>query len=159
MKKLDVGWFSFTCCEDSTIIFTELLNTHFQTWKEVFNLKHARVLQPHNELGPFDIAFIEGAISSQTQEEKVKKIRSLTEKVVAIGACACIGMPSSQRNQFTPEQLRQIQFLLDRFDYGATVKKIDDVIQVDYKVPGCPMNEKVFLETVDKLLVDFGVKT
>jgi hypothetical protein len=25
-KRLVVGWFSFTCCEDSTILFTELLN-------------------------------------------------------------------------------------------------------------------------------------
>ena len=32
-KRLVVGWFSFTCCEDSTILFTELLNDHFDEWR------------------------------------------------------------------------------------------------------------------------------
>jgi len=32
-KKLKIGWFSFTCCEDSTIMFTEMLNDHFFAWK------------------------------------------------------------------------------------------------------------------------------
>lgn len=152
---LDIGWFSFTCCEDSTIIFTELLNTHFKEWKGLFNFKHARVLQKKNELSPFDIAFIEGAVSSAEQEEKAKKIRKLSKKVVAIGACACVGMPSSQRNQFTASQLKEIQFLLDRFSHLDKVKKLEEVIKVDYKVPGCPMNEKIFLETIDKLLKEF----
>lgn len=156
MNKLNIGWFSFTCCEDSTIIFTELLNTHFQQWRKIFNFQHARVLQKANVLGPFDIAFIEGAISSPEQAKKAKQIRQLSKKVVAIGACACIGMPAGQRNQFTPKQLQEIQFLLDRFDYSDKVKKLEDVIKVDYKVPGCPMNEKIFLETVSQLLKDFN---
>jgi hypothetical protein len=33
--RLVVGWFSFTCCEDSTILFTELLNDHLEEWKKV----------------------------------------------------------------------------------------------------------------------------
>lgn len=157
MRKLDVGWFSFTCSEDSTIIFTELLNTHFEEWKKVFNFKHARILQQKNEMCPFDIAFIEGAISSKKQEGQVRTIRQLSKKIVAIGACACIGMPSSQRNTFTSEQAKKIQFLLDRFDYSDKVKKLEDVIDVDYKVPGCPMSEKAFLNTIEKLFEYFNV--
>jgi coenzyme F420-reducing hydrogenase gamma subunit len=152
MRKLDIGWFSFTCCEDSTIIFTELANTRFKEWKKIFNFKHARIFKQKNEMGPFDIAFIEGATSSKEQEEKVKTIRNLSKKIVAIGACACIGMPSSQRNQFTPKQLAQIQFLLDRFKYSKKVKKLEDIIKVDYKVPGCPMNEKIFLKTIEEII-------
>src|ERR671912_21099 len=34
-ERLVVGWFSFTCCEDSTILLTELLNDHFDEWKKV----------------------------------------------------------------------------------------------------------------------------
>lgn len=159
MRKLDIGWFSLTCCEDSTIIFTELLNTHFAQWKKLFNFKHARVLKRNNKMGVFDIAFIEGAISSKEQENRVKMLRQLAKKVVAIGACACIGMPSSQRNQFSPQQLQQIQFLLDRFKYSDKVKKLEDVIKVDYKIPGCPMNEAVFLRIIDQLLDEFKVKS
>lgn len=152
MKKLDMGWFSFTCCEDSTIIFTELLNKHLNTWNNILNFKHVRVLKQQNENGPFDISFIEGAISSQKQEKRVKEIREISKFIVAIGACAVTGMPSSQRNQFTPKQKAEVQFLLDRFDYNDRVLRVEDVIKVDFKVPGCPMNEKIFLQTIDQLI-------
>ena len=32
VKKLKVGWFTFTCSEDSTIMFTELMNEHYEEW-------------------------------------------------------------------------------------------------------------------------------
>ncbi|MCR4263324.1 MAG: hypothetical protein NUV98_01220, partial [Candidatus Roizmanbacteria bacterium] len=64
MSKLRVGWFSFTCCEDSTILFTELLNTHWDEWKEKIEFVNARVLKTNRELKDLDISFVEGAISS-----------------------------------------------------------------------------------------------
>src|SRR3989344_5066858 len=108
-KKLRIGWFTFSCCEDSTIIFTELMNDHWQTWKKVLDIRHARVLQTHNVLDELDVAFIEGALSSQTHVDRVKEIRQKSKKVVAIGACAVVGLPSTQRNQFDPERLEEIR--------------------------------------------------
>ena len=45
-------------------------------------------------MGEFDIAFIEGAIASDQQAEQLHKIRSLAKKLVAVGACAVVGMPA-----------------------------------------------------------------
>jgi predicted thioredoxin/glutaredoxin len=61
-KKLRIGIFSFTCCEDSTILFTELMNKHYETWRKVLDIRHARVLQSHNVMDEMDVAFVEGAI-------------------------------------------------------------------------------------------------
>ncbi len=47
-KKLVVGWFSFTCCEDSTILFTELLNDHLDEWKKVVEFRYVRQLKTKN---------------------------------------------------------------------------------------------------------------
>ena len=90
-KKLVIGWFSFTCCEDSTIVLTELLNDHLDEWKKVIEFKHMRVLKTKNDMSNLDVAFIEGAASSEKQEEEMKKIRENAKYVVAIGACACTG--------------------------------------------------------------------
>ncbi len=100
-QKLKIGWFSFSCCEDNTMVMTELLNEHWQEWKKLFDFRHARVLKSKNEWDNFDIAFIEGAISSEQQIATVKKIRKCSQKVVAIGACAVQGLPAGQRNTFT----------------------------------------------------------
>src|SRR3990172_5810077 len=106
-KKLVVGWFSFTCCEDSTILFTELLNDHLDEWKKLVEFRYVRQLKTKNSMEGLDVAFIEGAISSDRQAEEVKKIRENAKYVVAIGACACTGLPSASRNDFVDEMINE----------------------------------------------------
>lgn len=156
-KKLVIGWFSFTCCEDSTILFTELLNDHFDEWKKLIEFRHVKALKTDNQLHDLDVAFVEGAISSPTQAEEVIKIRQNSKKVVAVGNCACTSLPSASRNQFKPDQLTdKIKWYYETFDY-TDVKKLEDVIQVDDKVMGCPMLVPQFLNVVTKYLKEFGV--
>ncbi|MBI5465927.1 MAG: hypothetical protein HY974_01405 [Candidatus Kerfeldbacteria bacterium] len=150
--KLKIGWFSFSCCEDSTIVFTELLNDHWQEWKEVFDFRHVRVLKSKNVFDEFDIAFVEGAIASDTQAATLRQIRQRAKKLVAIGACAVQGMPAAQRNTFNEEQNKAIEFLLARFAALPKVLKVSEVVKVDAAVPGCPMDPKVFLDTVNSLV-------
>ncbi len=157
-KKLVIGWFSFTCCEDSTILFTELLNKNLDNWKKLVEFRHISVLKTNNILKDLDVAFVEGAISSETQAEEVRKIRDNAKYVVAIGSCACSGMPSASRNDFVDEQINErIQWYLDHFDYSDKVQKLEEVIQVDDKVDGCPMNVPSFLAALDKYLKVFEI--
>lgn len=153
MNKLKVGWFSFSCCEDSTIIFTELLNNHYLEWKKKLDFVHAKVLKKSPDIIPdMDIAFVEGAITSDSQEKKLKNIREKAKIIVAIGACAVIGSPSNQRNFFNEKQSEEIKSILEKFKYKDKVFKVSDIVKVDEVVPGCPMNEQVFLNIVNKYL-------
>jgi sulfhydrogenase subunit delta len=157
-KKMVVGWFSFTCCEDSTILFTELLNDHLDEWKKVVEFRHVRALKTNNELKDLDVAFIEGAISSETQAKEVQKIRDNSKYVVAIGSCACTGLPSASRNEFTDADLTErINRYMQDFDYSKKVRKLDEVIKVDDMVAGCPMNVDVFLQILTKYLKTFNL--
>lgn len=156
-KKLRVGWFTLTCCEDSTIIFTELMNTRWQLWKNNIEFVHAKILQNTNRWEPMDVAFVEGAVCTAEHEEKLKKIRGLATKLVSIGSCACTGLPSSQRNRFDGPTKEEIKILLERFKQSASVKFLRQVVTVDDEVNGCPMNEKPFLDLIDKYLVEFGI--
>jgi len=157
-KRLVVGWFSFTCCEDSTILFTELLNDHLDEWKKVIEFRHMKALKTNNSLTGLDVAFIEGAISSESQAKEARQIRENAEYVVAIGACACTGQPSTSRNQFASEQINErIRWYLSHFDYGKEVKRLNEVIQVDDMVRGCPMKVSSFLQTLKKYLELFDI--
>jgi sulfhydrogenase subunit delta len=157
-ERLVVGWFSFTCCEDSTILLTELLNDHLDEWKKVVEFRHMKALKTKNSLAGLDVAFIEGAISSESQEEEARQIRENSTYVVAIGACACTGQPSTSRNQFASEQINErIQWYLSHFDYAKEVKSLSGVIQIDDMVRGCPMKVPAFLQTLNKYLELFGV--
>lgn len=153
-NKLRVGWFTFTCCEDSTILFTELLNHHYQDWLKKIEFVHARIFKRDDtgELKETDVAFVEGAISSNHQEEKLKQIRAKTKFLVAIGSCACIGSPANQRNFFNRDNLEEIKPILEKFQYKQQVLKLSDVVKVDEQIPGCPMNEELFIKLINRLL-------
>ena len=157
-KKLAIGWFSFTCSEDSTILFTELLNKHFDEWKKLIDFKHIKSLKTKNVLKDLDVAFVEGAISSPDQEKEVKEIRENTKYVVAIGQCACTGMPSSSRNAFGDKEIDdRIKWYMENFNYHQKVQKLEDVIKVDDKVEGCPMNVPKFMSVMEKYLKLFNI--
>ena len=151
-NKIKIGWFSFSCCEDNTIVMTEVMNDHWQEWKKIFDFRHVRVLKSKNIYDEFDIAFIEGAIASDEQEAQLKDIRSRSKKLVAVGACAVVGLPAGQRNSFTAEQNNAIQFLIDRFKALPKVLRVKDVVKVDAEIPGCPMDPNTFLKTVNNLV-------
>jgi coenzyme F420-reducing hydrogenase gamma subunit len=152
-ERLVVGWFSFTCCEDSTILLTELLNDHLEAWLRVVEFRHMKSLKTNNSLNGLDVAFVEGAISSDLQAAEVRKIRENAEHVVAVGACACTGKPSTSRNQFVDEQIdERIRWYLEHFDYGANVVPLDEVVRVDDMVRGCPMKAQAFTQTLEKYL-------
>ncbi|MDE1865050.1 MAG: hypothetical protein KGH94_00205 [Candidatus Micrarchaeota archaeon] len=157
VKKLRVGWFSFTCCEDSTMIWIEMMNQRFFEWKSLLDIRHARVLKKKNSMRGLDVAFVEGAITNDADAKKLMQIRKNAKRVVAIGACAVNGMPAAQRNTFPPELKEEISFLLKRFKQADKVRMVKEVIPIDDEVQGCPMEEDVFLKVLDKYLKEFGV--
>ena len=157
-NKLVIGWFSFTCSEDSTILFTELLNDHLKEWNHLIEFRHIKVLKDNNKLEGLDVAFIEGAISSETQARQLKKIRDDAKYVVAIGSCACTGQPSASRNALVSEEINsKIAWYMSHFDYSQNVQKLSDFIKVDDMVDGCPMNIDAFLAVLEKYLKIFNI--
>lgn len=158
VKKLVIGWFSFTCCEDSTMVWVELMNENYFKWKDLVEIRHARVLRRINKLEGIDVAFVEGAITTESDARKLRAIRKNSKKLVAIGSCAMEAMPAGQRNAFDPEMKQEIDFLIKRFKQTDKVRSLKEIVQVDDAVPGCPMDEGAFMRTLDKYLVEFGVK-
>ena len=157
-KKLKIGWFSFACCEDSTMVWIELMNDRFFLWKELLDIKHARVLKRNNSMRGLDVAFVEGAITTESDARKLRSIRKNSKRVVMIGSCAINGMPAAQRNTFDEGTKKEIELLIKPFKQADSVRTIKDIVQVDDEVPGCPMVEETFLQVLDKYLKEFGVK-
>ena len=149
-RKLRIGWFTFTCCEDSSIILVELMNKYYFEWKEKIDFRYCKMLKSKNTFDEFDVAFVEGAISNDYEKEKLLKIREKAKYVVAIGSCACTGYPSAQRNDFSPQMKARIEEFLEKFKLYEKVLRLDQVVKIDDKVEGCPMLEVTFLRTLEK---------
>ena len=139
-------------------MFIELMNQHFFEWKELLDFRYAKFLKKQNVIDEMDVAFIEGAITSDKEKKQLLEIRQKARKLVAIGACAVNGMPSSQRNLFNEEQRKEIEDILVKFQFAEKVSKLEDIVQVDERVPGCPMDLSAFLRTLEKLLMEFNIQ-
>lgn len=156
-RKLRIGWFTFSCCEDSTIVFTEMLNDHWDEWKNLVDIRYCRALKKNNDMTDLDVAFVEGAISNDKAAQELRSIRLNAQKIVAIGACAATGMPSGQRNEFDDRRKREIEPVIRAFDYKKSVSPVHDIVRVDDTVPGCPMIEAVFLNVINKYLKELDI--
>lgn len=155
--KLRIGWFSFSCCEDSTIVFTEMLNDYYDRIKDLADITYARALRKQNDMTGLDIAFVEGAISNEKAAEELRKIRENSKMLVAVGACAITGMPSGQRNTFDERRTREIEPVVRTFGYSKEVRSLHEIVKVDDIVPGCPMTEAGFLAVLNKQMKGLGV--
>lgn len=140
------------------MVMTEIMNDYWQEWKQLIDFRYAKALKSKNVLDELDVAFVEGALSSEDHVKRLKEIREKSKLVVAVGSCAVIGLPAGIRNQFDEKTNEEIQYLLFRFAYLPKVLKPAEVVRVDASVTGCPMEPKDFIKVVEKALVDFGIK-
>lgn len=158
-RKLKVGWFSFTCSEDSTIVFIELMNEHYFEWKKLIDFKYFKTLKGKNKTKRIDVAFVEGAIVGKGEEKRLRKIRKNCKKLIAIGNCACTGVPSNQRNFFDKDQLAEAVPIAKKFGLMDRVLSVPDVVRVDDMVLGCPMDQEKFLSVLENLFREFKIKS
>ena len=110
--------------------------------------------QDVNEFSDFDILFVEGSVSTNLDREKLIKGRERAKILVAVGTCACYGGVQSQRNDEASleEMLRTV--------YGNVKLDVEvfkpvplrEVVEVDYELPGCPLDKRQFVYTVASLL-------
>ncbi len=157
--KLKVGFFSFTCDEGCMINVLEALNSRFELWLDKLDIKYCRLLKSKNEFGDSDVSFVEGAISSEEEENRLKEIRQASKKLVFLGNCAISGSPTNHRNFFDEARLKEIQPVLDKFKLYPKIKSCKDVVKGDYELLGCPMNEKQFIALIDKLINEGVIKS
>lgn len=111
----------------------------------------------------YDIAIIEGSVTTRHEEEKIKKIRDRAKIVIAIGACACTGGVNCCANDISVEDKKRIVYgedaeKIEGLRDAIQPKPISAVIKIDATIPGCPINKKEFVEAVKCLLLGKKVK-
>lgn len=125
--------------------------------------------------GSIAAAFINGAIRSSEQEEMVHLLRSKAQVVIAFGACAQLGGIPGLANATDRASLLKTAYMDSPSTVNAegtlpspvhksnghtvtlpvlwqTVRKLDDVIPVDYYIPGCPPTPELLAAAVNALL-------
>ena len=104
----------------------------------------------------YDIAIVEGSITRPEDEERLKEIRDRAGMPIALGACATTGGVNKLKNRFDMDDVKNCVYgsASDMPHLNtAPTKAVDEVVRVDYKVHGCPINNKEFAYIVRCLLM------
>ncbi len=121
-------------------------------------------------------AFINGAVRNSEQEEWAHLLRAKAQVVIAFGSCAQLGGIPGLANLSNREMIFQTVYrdapsmqnpagvvpeTKHQSDRGHTVtlpvfwnsvRSLDQIIEVDYYVPGCPPTPKMLTQAVQALL-------
>jgi F420-non-reducing hydrogenase small subunit len=125
--------------------------------------------------GAIDVAFINGAVRNSEQEAMAKLLRQKSKLVIAYGACAYQGGIPGLANLTDKEAILDYVYRqspsttdgtgvrpqthttvpegeLELPEFYETVKTLDQVIDVDYYLPGCPPTGKITFQAIEAIL-------
>lgn len=150
LPKPKVAVFGFTGCEGCQL---QLVNNE-QNLKDLFALIEIAEFRliSSDKIGGYDIAFVEGSITTESGAEALRAIRDQAKLLIAMGACACLGGVNNLRERFPLPDVIADVYGKHRIKSGQ-VCRVADVVQVDIEFPGCPISKSEFEWLVRQLIM------
>jgi sulfhydrogenase subunit delta len=153
VKKPRIGIFKYSCCagcQFQLIFFQEHLLETLQS----IDIVYGRMERTGgNAEGPFDIALVEGAITEAWQADELKRVRKCSTLLVPIGSCAVNGGVPAIKNR-APELVVESKVYRDISPvHSMRAAPVDQYVEVDAYLRGCPMGEADLLELVSSFLL------
>lgn len=151
MAKPRVAFHDFTSCEGCQL---QVLNCEDEILGilaavDIVNFREA--IDEKSE--DYDIAFIEGAITRDSDIPRLQEIRQRAKILVALGACACTGGLNVLKNfRGIEASMKTVYGEAAGWYETSAARPIDAVVKVDAKVHGCPIPKEEFLELVKSVL-------
>lgn len=131
-------------CEDELLNVAERVEiAHF--------LEASSAVRP----GPYDLALVEGSVTTPQDAQRIREIRAAARFLVTIGACATAGGIQALRNFADVEEFRATVYA--RPEYIATLATSTPVsahVPVDFELRGCPIDRGQLLEVITAFLAD-----
>lgn len=104
--------------------------------------------------GPYDIALVEGSITTPEEVERIHQVRQQSKFLVALGACATAGGIQSLRNWRDVNDFIDVVYATPAYiDTLTTSTPISEHVPVDFELRGCPINKTQLLEVITALLI------
>lgn len=127
------------------------------------DLVYSPLVDPKQFPEMVDVTLIEGAVSSEEDYEKIKKVRAHTKILVSLGDCAVTANVPGMRNPFKVEDIYNRAYI-ENADHNQHIPvqvipplrkrsvPVHNVVNVDVYVPGCPPTADMIYYVLTELL-------
>lgn len=101
----------------------------------------------------FDVAVIEGAVTTEESERLVKQLREKASVVIAIGACATTaGIPGMAAEGFIQRPGSVYDTVPEACGEMISPRAVGAVVDVDYEVRCCPIDSYDFIDVFQRAI-------
>ncbi len=103
--------------------------------------------------GPYDIALVEGSVTTHHDAERIQEVRRQSKKLITIGACATAGGIQSLRNWKDVDEFIRVVYATPKFINTLNFSTpIAEHVPVDFELRGCPINKQQLIELITATL-------
>ena len=147
MKKVRVAFFDFACCEGCQLQVANMGETLLAVLDAIEVVEFREVMSEKS--ADYDVAVVEGSITTPHAVERIKKIRETAKVLIAYGSCATIGGVNGMKNNFMLNDIRKYVYQ-DSARHFETIptRAVHQVVKVDYFVNGCPVYLPEFVKVL-----------
>jgi coenzyme F420-reducing hydrogenase gamma subunit len=144
--------FKFASCDGCQLSFLAL-EDELVALAGKLDVVHFLEASSRVEPGPYDVALVEGSITTDDDVRRIHEVRRSSKMLVTIGACATAGGIQALRNWAdSAEFLRAVYARPEYIRSLATSTAIADHVKVDFELRGCPINKNQLREVLVSLL-------
>jgi len=148
MKKPRMGIFKFTSCDGCQLCLLNLEDDLLHL-VDLFDIGYFLEATDTPLRGTFDLALVEGSISTPRQKKEIVEIRESSRYLIAIGACAVAGGLQALRNWASVSSYKALAYPSpEHLEVLTTSTPLSDHVYVDYELYGCPISTKGLSETL-----------
>jgi coenzyme F420-reducing hydrogenase gamma subunit len=150
--KTTVAIFKFSSCDGCQL---QLLNMEDEILDLACEVEIAYFLEARRRAlpGPYDVALVEGSVTTPEEAERIKQIRGQTKFLVALGTCATAGGIQALRNYAdSGEFSRYVYPHPEYLHFLPKATPIAEHVPVDLELWGCPIDRGSLLEVIMALL-------
>ncbi|MCP9452730.1 MAG: hypothetical protein NNA23_08615 [Nitrospira sp.] len=151
-QKPKLGVFKFASCDGCQLSILNL-EDELLLLGEALDIAYFPEASSRMDPGPYDIALVEGSITTEEDRERIKAVREQAKVLMTIGACATAGGIQALRNWADIESYKQVVYPRPDFVRTlATSTPIADHVKVDYELRGCPIDKDQLRRVITDLL-------
>lgn len=147
-----VGVFKFASCDGCQL---SLLCAEDELLTVAGKIEIAYFLEAtsHIDEGPYDIALVEGSITTPADIHHIHDIRQRSRYLITIGACATAGGIQALRNWADHDEFVSAVYARPEYIQTlATSTPIAEHVPVDFELRGCPINRFQLVEVIVALV-------